>query len=121
MTLVIVSWGGGTIWNPAQAQLQPQSPIQHIDHIMIRTDRPAEIYALLTDVLRLPVAWPLADRGGVVSGGVGFGNNSLTPTVRVMRRPTFSLANTIQLMSMSIDGARVCETNWNRRAAARLV
>lgn len=71
---VVIALGSGMISNPAQAQQQPRSPIRHIDHIMIRTDRPAEIYALFTDMLRLPVAWPLADRGGVVSGGAGFGN-----------------------------------------------
>ena len=74
IALVIALWGGDPIGNAAQAQQQHRSPIQRVDHIMIRTDRPAEIYALFTDILRLPVAWPLAERGGVVSGGAGFGN-----------------------------------------------
>lgn len=74
IALVITPWSGDLIGNAARAQQQPRSPIQRIDHIMIRTDRPAEIYALFTDILRLPVAWPLAERGGVVSGGAGFGN-----------------------------------------------
>jgi hypothetical protein len=41
---------------------------------MIRTDDPAALFAFFTDALGLPIAWPLADRSGVVSGGVGFGN-----------------------------------------------
>lgn len=49
-------------------------PIRQIDHIMIRADAPANLYALFTETLRLPVAWPLESRGGVTSGGVGFGN-----------------------------------------------
>ena len=49
-------------------------PIRQIDHIMIRADSPANLYAFFTETLRLPVAWPLATRGGVTSGGVGFGN-----------------------------------------------
>ena len=55
---------------------QPTAPpIRRIDHIMIRADDPAKVYAFFTDVLRLPVAWPLmSPREGVATGGVGFGN-----------------------------------------------
>jgi hypothetical protein len=56
------------------AQGSSTTPIQYIDHIMIRTDEPATLYAFFADTLQLPIAWPLADRNGVVSGGVGFGN-----------------------------------------------
>ena len=50
-------------------------PIRRIDHIMIRADDPANVYAFFTDVLQLPVAWPLlSPRDGVATGGVGFGN-----------------------------------------------
>jgi len=50
-------------------------PIRRIDHIMIRADDPANLYAFFTEVLRLPVAWPLmSPREGVATGGVGFGN-----------------------------------------------
>ena len=41
---------------------------------MIRSDEPDELFAFFSEILQLPIAWPLADRGGVVSGGVGFGN-----------------------------------------------
>jgi hypothetical protein len=41
---------------------------------MVRTDRPAQLYAFFTEVLQLPIAWPLATRGQVTSGGAGFGN-----------------------------------------------
>jgi catechol 2,3-dioxygenase-like lactoylglutathione lyase family enzyme len=55
---------------------QPTAPpIRRIDHIMIRADDPAKVYAFFTEVLRLPVAWPLiSPREGVATGGVGFGN-----------------------------------------------
>lgn len=59
---------------PIQGQELPPAPIQYIDHIMIRSDTPTELFALFSQTLQLPIAWPLADRGGVVSGGVGFGN-----------------------------------------------
>jgi hypothetical protein len=41
---------------------------------MIKADNPREVFALFTETLGLPIAWPLEERGGVVSGGVGFGN-----------------------------------------------
>jgi catechol 2,3-dioxygenase-like lactoylglutathione lyase family enzyme len=50
-------------------------PIRRIDHIMIRADDPARLYAFFTEVLMLPAAWPLmSPREGVATGGVGFGN-----------------------------------------------
>ena len=56
------------------AQEPPLPPVRHIDHIMIRADDPGELYSFFTETLKLPVAWPLEVRGGVTSGGVGFGN-----------------------------------------------
>ena len=55
---------------------QPTAPpIRRIDHIMIRADDPAKVYAFFTEVLQLPVAWRLmSPREGVTTGGVGLGN-----------------------------------------------
>jgi hypothetical protein len=58
-------------WQPKRYK---ETPVRRIDHIMIRTGDPNGLYAFLTEFLRLPVAWPLASRSGVTSGGVGFGN-----------------------------------------------
>ena len=50
-------------------------PIRHIDHIMIRTGDPRELYGFFAETLRLPIAWPMTSpRAGVMTGGVGFGN-----------------------------------------------
>jgi catechol 2,3-dioxygenase-like lactoylglutathione lyase family enzyme len=59
-----------------ESAAQPTAaPIRRIDHIMIRADDPAKVYAFFTEILRLPVAWPLmSPRQGVATGGVGFGN-----------------------------------------------
>ena len=59
-----------------ESAAQPTAvPIRRIDHIMIGADDPAKVYAFFTEVLRLPVAWPLmSPREGVATGGVGFGN-----------------------------------------------
>jgi len=51
------------------------TPVRRIDHIMIRSDEPAKVFGFFTEVLRLPVAWPMmSPREGVATGGVGFGN-----------------------------------------------
>jgi catechol 2,3-dioxygenase-like lactoylglutathione lyase family enzyme len=59
-----------------ESAAQPTAaPIRRIDHIMIRADDPAKVYAFFTEILRLPVAWPLiSPRQGVATGGIGFGN-----------------------------------------------
>jgi hypothetical protein len=58
----------------AQVESPAPSPVRQIDHIMVRTDVPEKLYAFLTETLQLPIAWPLAVRGTVVSGALGFGN-----------------------------------------------
>lgn len=63
--------------NSAQIKEAAPPPVRRIDHIMIRLDHPAKLYAFFTDTLRLPVAWPLATRGGVTSGAVGVGNTNI--------------------------------------------
>ena len=50
-------------------------PIRQIDHIMIRTGDPLELYAFFAETLQLPTAWPMTSpRPGVMTGGVGLGN-----------------------------------------------
>jgi hypothetical protein len=50
-------------------------PIRQIDHIMIRTGDPHELYDFFVETLQLPIAWPMTSpRAGVMTGGVGFGN-----------------------------------------------
>lgn len=49
-------------------------PVRQIDHIMIRSAEPRNLYGLLVETFDLPIAWTMATRGGVTSGGVSFGN-----------------------------------------------
>ena len=72
--LVCVAVGVIAGSHPLGAQPASSAPVQYIDHIMIRTDDPQSLFAFFSGTLQLPIAWPLADRNGVVSGGVGFGN-----------------------------------------------
>jgi hypothetical protein len=52
--------------------------IRQIDHILIRTGEPREVFAFLADTLQLPVAWTLTSpRPGVMTGGVSLGNVNL--------------------------------------------
>jgi hypothetical protein len=69
-----VALAATVVCGPIQGQELSAPPVQYIDHIMIRSDEPGELFALFSKTLQLPIAWPLADRGGVVSGGIGFGN-----------------------------------------------
>jgi catechol 2,3-dioxygenase-like lactoylglutathione lyase family enzyme len=73
LLLVPLSTVGGS---EISSQTRPISqPIRQIDHVMIRTGDPRELYAFFADTLQLPIAWPLTSpRAGVMTGGVGFGN-----------------------------------------------
>jgi catechol 2,3-dioxygenase-like lactoylglutathione lyase family enzyme len=69
----LVTIGGSVVGSQTRNAASP--PIRQIDHIMIRTGNPHELYAFFTETLQLPVAWPLTSpRAGVTTGGVGFGN-----------------------------------------------
>jgi hypothetical protein len=59
----------------SQTQGATSQPIRQIDHIMIRTGNPRELYAFFTETLGLPSAWAMTSpRAGVATGGVAFGN-----------------------------------------------
>ena len=62
--------------SPTAAQvMQPGQPVRQVDHVMIRTGDPNQLFEFFVDVLQLPVAWPLmSPRAGVTTGGVSFGN-----------------------------------------------
>ena len=69
----LVTIGGSVVGSQTRNAASP--PIRQIDHIMIRTGNPHELYAFFAETLQLPVAWPLTSpRAGVTTGGVGFGN-----------------------------------------------
>jgi len=64
-----------TAGQPTQASnLQPVVVVRQIDHILIGSDKPEELFRLFSEKLGLPVVWPFSTYGDFVSGGVGFGN-----------------------------------------------
>lgn len=75
VALLLVSLSG-VYGSESSSQTRATSqPIRQIDHIMIRTGDPRELYAFFAETLQLPIAWPMTSpRAGVMTGGVGFGN-----------------------------------------------
>jgi catechol 2,3-dioxygenase-like lactoylglutathione lyase family enzyme len=72
LVVMLVSVGGSESGSQTQSTSRP---IRQIDHILIRTGDPSELYAFFADTLQLPIAWPISSpRPGVITGGVGFGN-----------------------------------------------
>jgi hypothetical protein len=73
--VVVVLASPPTAQTPQRSASVTSPPIRQIDHVMIRTGNPHELYTLFTETLQLPVAWPITSpRAGVTTGGVGFGN-----------------------------------------------
>src|SRR5688500_19066508 len=75
--VVVTFFGVFSSVHPGAQVKEPAPPVRRIDHIMVRMDDPDKFYAFLTKTLLLPVAWPLATRGGVTSGAVGVGNTNI--------------------------------------------
>ncbi|MET0552242.1 MAG: hypothetical protein ABW221_04340 [Vicinamibacteria bacterium] len=68
----IALWGCST---PGADRSPGQTPIvRQVDHVLVASRQARELFALLSETFRLPVAWPLSDFGGFSSGGVGMGN-----------------------------------------------
>ncbi len=61
----------------APASMPPPSPLRQIDHVLLTSDDAPALFELLTEVLQLPVVWPLSNHGGFGSGGVALGNVNL--------------------------------------------
>ena len=71
--LAALSTAGGAESDSQKRAASP--PIRQIDHVMIRTGNPPELYSFFAETLRLPAAWPMTSpRPGVMTGGVAFGN-----------------------------------------------
>ena len=51
--------------------------VRQVDHIVVQSDDPKQLFDLLTGTLRLPVAHPFRNESGEISAGVGAGNISI--------------------------------------------
>ncbi len=54
--------------------VQPAPVVRRVDHVVISSPDPGRLFAVLTDTLGLPVAWPMSDYGAFASGGTFAGN-----------------------------------------------
>ncbi|MDQ3818983.1 MAG: hypothetical protein M3362_15085 [Acidobacteriota bacterium] len=50
------------------------APVKQLDHLIVRADDPRPLFHLLSETLRLPIAWPLRSYPSFTSGGVTLGN-----------------------------------------------
>ncbi len=51
-----------------------RQPIKQLDHLIVRADDPQPLFKLLSETLKLPIAWPLRSYPSFTSGGVTLGN-----------------------------------------------
>jgi hypothetical protein len=51
--------------------------VRQVDHVLLEASQAQELFALASQTLELPVAWPFTDYGGFASGGVSLGNVNL--------------------------------------------
>lgn len=57
--------------------VENQAIIKQVDHIAIRTNNPEYLFNILTDVLQLPIVWPMKYYGLALSGVVCAGNTNI--------------------------------------------
>ncbi len=48
--------------------------IRQVDRILVECSDPKALFSFFSGTIQLPEAWPLADNGGFISGGLGAGN-----------------------------------------------
>jgi hypothetical protein len=55
--------------------------VKQLDHMIVRADDPEPLFKLLSETLRLPIAWPLRSYPSFTSGGIPLGIESLKEIV----------------------------------------
>ena len=48
--------------------------VKQLDHLVVRVDDPQPLFKLLSETLKLPIAWPLCSYPSFTSGGITLGN-----------------------------------------------
>lgn len=61
----------------AQTGVRRGPIVRQVDRILIESGTPGALFEFFIEDLQLPEAWPVADSGGYVSGGVSAGNVTL--------------------------------------------
>jgi catechol 2,3-dioxygenase-like lactoylglutathione lyase family enzyme len=79
--VVFATWSAisGSVF--AQASHPPPDVlVRQIDHILLNSEKPEQLFAFFTEKLGFPVVWPFQSYGTFSSGGVGFGNVNIELT-----------------------------------------
>lgn len=58
----------------SSAPERPEPLVKKVDHVVILSNDPRQLFKLLTETLGLPIAWPFTEYPGFASGGVQMGN-----------------------------------------------
>ena len=74
LSLAGAGLGAFLVVGRAEAAPETRKVVRQVDHVLISSSQPNALFALLTQTFELPVAWPMSDYGGFVSGGVALGN-----------------------------------------------
>jgi hypothetical protein len=77
ITLLAFSYCALCLGASAQTVGRKGPIIRQVDHILVESGNPKLLFDLFVDTLQLPIAWPITDNAGFISGGVGIGNVNL--------------------------------------------
>ncbi len=85
----------------------PRPIVARVDHIIIQTADAQALFALLTDTLELPVAWPLRSYGFFTSGGAFAGNVN----IEVLLQPNADKSKGSRLTGVAFEPAESAEAS----------
>jgi hypothetical protein len=64
----------GVLTQDTNASLSEEHVVAKIDHIVVQTENPGQLFSMMTETFDLPVAWPIAAYPGFTTGGIHAGN-----------------------------------------------
>ena len=80
--------------------MPPPQLYRQVDHVLLTSSRPKELFALLSETFELPVVWPLSDYGRFGSGGVAMGNVNLE-VIKASEQPPSGVS--CQLVGLALE------------------
>jgi hypothetical protein len=113
--LVLATWNGSI---KAVAQASHLAPVaRQVDHIMISSNEPEQLFRLFSEKLGFPTAWAFQSYGTFSSGGVGFGNVNIE-VIAAHGRPTGLVGVALEPDSLSQLVSELDDRGLNHKAPA---